>query len=667
MNKNDNFLNNKEKKILKSLPLLIAVYHSTKEGFKPILLNDNLCALLNSNEEQMIDAYDEILRNCIHPMDYQKVIDAEINAYFTSELYLNIRFRCRSGVNRRFRWINANGRGSRDVNDNLVYYVSYAEEDMEEYLSVDGYDDYAHKAELFETILSTTQTAIFWKDEDRRFLGANKSFLDYYGFTSNAEIIGKTDEEMGWHSDPGPFKTDEERVITEGLKTTRVHGQCISHGENRDIVASKSPIYHDGKIIGLVGSFEDVTEEYRQRKEINDLNVSLVEALKHEELVNKSISRLLSRTSHEIRTPMNAVIGLSELGIKETTDEHAIDYLKKIRASGYYLIGIINDILDMNKMDDGKMFLNPKRVSLKELLGNINTIIMPLAEDKGINYSVDLSCVSTHYAVCDPLRVQQIVINLLNNAVKFTDPGGDVKLICGDQKNEDHLDVYFVVKDTGCGISSHFLPKLFKSFAQENRNPSKYGTGTGLGLSISRNLARMMGGDIIVKSEENVGSEFTATMKLGFCSQQEEEETFGMSLSTIGDFLQGTHVILAEDNEINREVATGFLNHQKIIVDTAVNGAEALKLFKNSEVNHYDAILMDIQMPVMDGYEATKAIRSLNRSDAKNVPIIALTADVFAASIRKALAVGMNDLLAKPINMDALYDMLKKNMLLRDD
>jgi len=666
MDRVSDYLTKEEQKAIKKLPIMIGVFLATKVGFQPLLLNNSMCSFLESDEEQLIGDFDVIRNSFIHPMDYAAVIDSEIDAYYYSTLFLNNRFRCRSGVNSKFKWINSSGSGRYDASGDLIYYVSYSPEDMEEAFRTDGFDDDAHRAALFDTILSTTQTAIFWKDTDRRFLGANRAFLEYYDFASEADIIGKNDEDMGWHTDPGPFKTDEERVLAEGLKTTRVHGHCISHGENRDIVASKSPIFHDGKIIGLVGSFEDVTEEYHQREEINNLNISLVETLKHEELVNKSISQLLSRTSHEIRTPMNAIIGLSELGIEESDDIHATDYLKKIKASGYYLLGIINDILDMNKMDDGKLILMPKRFSLMELLDNINNIIIPLAEEKDVNYSVDLSGVTVYYAVCDPIRVQQIVINLLNNAVKFTDPGGDVKLICGQENHNDHLMASFIVKDTGCGIKSSFMPKLFTSFAQENRNPSKYGTGTGLGLSISRNLARMMGGDIIAESVENAGSTFTATMKLGLCGQEDETESPAVSLS-VSKLLEGKHVLLAEDNALNREVATGILNHQKMIVDIAVDGSEAVKLFSNSTVGYYDAILMDIQMPVMDGYEASGRIREMNRGDAKSVPIIALTADVFASSIRKALSVGMNDLIAKPINMDNLYGMLKKNIIIRQE
>jgi CheY-like chemotaxis protein len=251
---------------------------------------------------------------------------------------------------------------------------------------------------------------------------------------------------------------------------------------------------------------------------------------------------------------------------------------------------------------------------------------------------MDDSKINTWNIVGDKMRIQQILINLLNNAVKFTDNGGRVYLDINQQIQGDNVEMEFVVEDNGCGMSEEFLPKLFNNFAQENRDPSKYGTGTGLGLVISKKFANMMGGDISVESKENVGSRFTVKIVLELGLQDEEIiDTASAWKQHHDDFsvLKGARILLAEDNEINAEVAQGLLDEVGATVDIASNGRIAVDMFNKSEEYHYDAILMDVRMPVMDGYEATARIKALPRMDSIDIPVIAMTADVMEETMKK--------------------------------
>jgi len=505
---------------------------------------------------------------------------------------------------------------------------------------------------LLKQILNTTDNMIFWKDTERRFLGANEAFLEYYGFSSVDEILGKTDEDMNWHPDPDQFQDDEIRVLN-GECTHNIHGQCMCRGELRDIVASKSPLYVDGKVYGLVGSFTDVTEAFRNNREINVLNEELEET-------NRSINSFISRMSHEMRTPMNAIIGLSDLALDKTTDKIAVDYLKKIQSSGQYLLNIINDVLDIRKIAEGNLVLRQDSFLLSELLTAVDTIIRPLAEEKGVHYTVSNDSKDL-YLLGDVIRIEQILVNLLNNAIKFTEPGGMVEFFVITKAQKDQIRLTFTVRDTGCGMSQDFLPKLFIPFSQENRNPSKYGSGTGLGLAISKQYAQMMGGEITVASIEGKGSSFIVWIVLDPATgseNSEDAESRPNKRKIDLSILSGQHVLLVEDNELNAEITIELLAEYDVAVDLAHDGLEGLEMFRNSAPNDYHAILMDVRMPRMDGYEATRSIRALSRRDAWTVPIIAMSADVMEETMRQAKECGMDGYVAKPVNREKFLDTL---------
>ena len=370
-----------------------------------------------------------------------------------------------------------------------------------------------HADQLFDKIINTTQDCIFWKDTQRRFVGVNQAFLNYYGFESADCVIGKTDEDMGWHPDPKPFMEDELRVL-QGESTHNVHGQCIIKGEVREIIATKTPIYDDGVIIGFVGSFMDITDELEHVRKIEQLNKMNDKLLENEKRANRRMSEFLSRMSNEIKNPMNAISALSYLGMNQDNADVLRSDMRKIYTSSHYLSRLMSDILDIDKIDGGNLNLEPKRSSLDDIVDGVENITRAFAKEKDITVNVHRDYRANPQVICDVGRTQQMVINLTNNAVKFSERGDTVDITVTSKKHGDFYKIEFEVKDEGCGIGAAFMPSLFRTFSQEKRNPSKYGAGTGLGLSVAKRLACLMKGDIIAESEEGLGSVFTATIEL---------------------------------------------------------------------------------------------------------------------------------------------------------
>ncbi len=370
-----------------------------------------------------------------------------------------------------------------------------------------------HADQLFDKIINTTQDCIFWKDTERRFVGVNQAFLDFFGFDTADEVVGKTDEDMNWHPDPKPFMEDEIRVL-HGESTHNVHGQCIIRGEVREIIATKTPIYDDGVIIGFVGSFMDVTEEQERIAKIERLGKLNDQLLENEKRANRRMSEFLSRMSNEIKNPMNAISALSFLGMTQDDINVMRSDMRKIYTSSHYLSRLMSDILDIDKIDGGNLSLEPMKTSLDDIVDGVENITRAFAKEKNVEIIVHRNYRANPQVICDLGRTQQMVINLTSNAVKFSERGDTVEITVISKKQGNHYHISFIVQDEGCGISSSFMPSLFRTFAQEKRNPSKYGTGTGLGLSVSKRLACLMKGDITAESEEGLGSTFTATINL---------------------------------------------------------------------------------------------------------------------------------------------------------
>ena len=388
-------------------------------------------------------------------------------------------------------------------------------------------------------------------------------------------------------------------------------------------------------------------------------------------------SNFLSNMSHEIRTPMNAIIGLQTIALKEPDlTPRTKDHLEKIGASANHLLGLINDILDMSRIESGRVVVKNEEFSFRFFLEQINIIIHGQCQDKGLEYNCNVISDVKDYYIGDDLKLKQVLINILGNAVKFTNAPGSVSLTAEQLSEEDGIcGMRFVMKDTGVGMDPGYIPHIFDTFSMEDEsNTNKYG-GSGLGMAITRNLVEMMGGEIQVESQKNVGTTFTVTVPLTASERREEEDSdsllSGSSRAIIlndeevsfEEVLPGKRILMAEDVDQNAEILSDLLELEDIVPERACNGEEAVKMFADSSPGYYSVILMDVRMPVMDGLEATRSIRSLDREDAKKIPIIAMTANVFDDDVENSLDAGMNAHLAKPVEPDKLYETMARLIL----
>ncbi len=398
-------------------------------------------------------------------------------------------------------------------------------------------------------------------------------------------------------------------------------------------------------------------------KQLEVARESAEKAQKAAEEASMAKSEFLSRMSHEIRTPMNGIIGMTEIARQHTSDSEKIeDCLKKVSLSSKHLMSLINDVLDMSKIESGKIQIKNEIFNLMLFLKNIENIYSVQMNEKGISFVISVFGQINEFIMGDSLRLNQILSNLLSNAIKFTPAGGKIILGVSELKREGSTVLLrFSVKDTGIGIKEENLEKIFEAFEQENAEISHKFGGTGLGLSIVRRFSELMGGCVTVHSKYGKGSEFEVQLPFTVTENSQmidwkadESPDIEAAENKTYDF-KGKHILLAEDIELNREIAIELLGTVTgAIIDEAEDGEKAVELFGKSEVNYYDLILMDIQMPQMDGFEATRRIRAMERLDAASVPIFAMTANAFAEDEEKSRQAGMNAHLSKPLEISAV-------------
>ena len=392
-------------------------------------------------------------------------------------------------------------------------------------------------------------------------------------------------------------------------------------------------------------------------EERTEYNRKLMSALAQAEEANKGKSYFLFNMSHDIRTPLNAIIGYSELA-KNHLDEKEVldDYIYKIQTCGRQLLGLIGDVLDMAKIESGNLEISEKPCLCQDLMSDIMISVNESAKKKGLEFEASgNACHST--ILCDKVKVQKILLNILSNAVKYTPQGGKISLSVQEKIREDEglSDFTFVVKDNGIGISKEFLPYIFNSFSRERNATISGVSGTGLGMTITKRLVDAMGGKIEVESQQNMGTTVTVSITFSRLVGLEEKRE-----EIIPDaFLKDIRVLLVEDNAINGEIASEMLRELKVNVDLVTNGKECIDALLEKDAGYYDLVLMDIQMPVMDGYEATRIIRRFSDKDKRLIPVIAMTANAFEEDKQKAFQSGMNGHLAKPVEMRHLIQALK--------
>ena len=434
--------------------------------------------------------------------------------------------------------------------------------------------------------------------------------------------------------------------------------QPFASGRNDIVFHMTDNGQYSGSIV-----FRDIDQDVLEKKEeckcLEEISAIIQNRLNLErhDLSAKAKSDFLARMSHEIRTPMNGIIGMTEIALKDgQTEERRIDCLRKIEYSSEYLLGLINDILDMSKIESGKMRLIEEKCNLMEMIQGLRPLLEAKLNENNIQYIADIQ-LKNHWFMADSLRLNQVLVNLLGNALKYSRPDGHVWLTVRETEEEKGFsNLYFQVRDDGIGIAPEKQQLIFRQFEQADNSENARKQGTGLGLAISRRIVRMMDSDIKLESEPGKGSSFSFSVKLQPVSG--EKTTVTSQPEEIS--FPGKRILVVEDNELNMEIICTILENYGIKTEQAVNGKEAVRRMEESVPGYYDMIFMDIMMPEMDGLEATRTIRNLDRKDCKKIPIYAMSANAFDEDVKRSLASGMNGHLSKPVNLQVLEKTLQK-------
>lgn len=492
--------------------------------------------------------------------------------------------------------------------------------------------------------------------------GQLKDFFEYMGiqrFEKYSEYV------RFWMRDMDAAESEEFAKFIEAERLIR----CYDKGELEqtydgwmtDAMGGRH-LYHYAFLLGrneytgdviTMAITKDMTEQVQRQK-------LLKSALNQAQTANIARNTFLQNMSHDIRTPLNAIIGYTELAKKHKADVDRLDsYLSQIRVASEQLLAIVNESMEVTRMESGKVTLVENIVMLGDLLAELERVMRPQVEVKMIQFTIDRSQVRHSVIYMDFLRVKEILFQLLDNAVKYTEPNGRVTLtvIEEDVQLSHYGKFQFVVEDNGRGISQEFQKDLFQPFKRE-RNTTKSGVlGTGLGLSVVKSLVDLMEGRVVVESREGRGSKFTVNLLLRLAEDSPAQDQTQLLLDKID--LKGKRILLVEDNEINREIAEELLADEGYRVETANDGSVALEMVQNAKPQYYDLILMDIQMPVMDGHKATKAIRALEDRELASIPIIALSANAFAEDYKRSIEAGMDAHVPKPIRIEELQETIR--------
>ena len=527
-----------------------------------------------------------------------------------------------------------------------------------------AFDEATKRTEIISAIATLYVTIVYANIKERTY-----ELLEGYDFVR--KILGqkgKIDDVM--EQLPTAFAGLEEReryrkflefdTLTERLRNTNsvsieFMGANGKWRQSRFIVKSRDA---HGNAVDVLYVARDITEEKsRELMYQKRLKASMEDAHR----ANLSKTAFLQRMSHDIRTPLNGIVGMIHIAEKHNNDVVKLQECRqKILQSTDYLQNLINNVLDISKLESGSLVLEHKSFDLAELLSNNLTVVAMSAYENGVRFEggVDASTIRHRHLIGSPVHLSRILMNLSSNAIKYNHFHGTVNVHCEELSDDGDTAVFqFVCSDTGLGMSEEFQKHAFDAFAQEGKRSTTTFSGSGLGLSIVRDIVELMGGTIELESEENIGSTFTVPFEIEHLAEKNDPQKDNCPQSMN---LSGKRVLLVEDNAINMEIAHAILEGENLDIAEARNGKEALEIFRNSKTGEYDFIIMDVMMPVMDGLEATKAIRELEREDAKKIPIIAMTANAFEEDRKACLDAGMDEHIGKPIDIPLLKSAIIK-------
>ncbi len=524
------------------------------------------------------------------------------------------------------------------------------------------------KNAMMQAIFSAVDCGILCHSTDgTKILSVNKTALKILGYKSVEELTAD-----GFYMISNSVLEEDKPLLRNAIKKLKKEG---------DSVSIEYRVKHDnGEILHIMGNIKllkengeffyqrfllDITEQKIQEREKERRQTELLEnALLQANAANKAKSIFLSNMSHDIRTPMNAIMGFTNLAIMNIDNQKQVeDYLKKIITSGNHLLSLINDVLDMSQIESGKLQIEESVCSLSDIINNLKNIIYTHIQDKKLELHIEMIDIEDDNIYCDKLRLNQALLNIISNSIKYTHEGGEITVRISEkpQKMNGFAEYEFYIKDNGIGMSEDFISHIYELFARERNTTNSGIQGTGLGMAITKNIVDMMNGTIEVKSKQDVGTEVTIRFSLRIYNKETKELTENTNKIKVNS--NANRILLVEDNELNQEIAEAILSSQGFEVKIAENGKVAVDMLKNSEIGYYSLVLMDIQMPVMNGYEAAKAIRNLD-TEHSAIPILAMTANAFEQDKQEALKCGMNGHIAKPIDIEKfiskLNDILNK-------
>lgn len=504
----------------------------------------------------------------------------------------------------------------------------------------------------------------------KKFWGFSILVMDWRKFIKKMELDQL--EDAGYHYQIWKKGTDDEKIVIAQCdnlqETDTLEVACTVPNDTWyfEIVPENGWVTMTQKLWGLFISvmtalivmiiyLQFKMRRYRDALHEKELEKAVLEAKN----ANEAKTRFLFNMSHDIRTPMNAIIGFSELLEKHIDEkDKAIDYLGKIKSSSNFLLSLINYVLEMARIESGKLVLKKEVGCVTDLIESLIDVFEPGVKKKFITYSCETD-IQHKYVIGDEIKVREIFINIIGNSVKYTPEGGKISVSVKEEpfEKENYIAYRIIVEDNGIGMSKEYLPHIFEEFSREHTSTESKVTGTGLGLPIVKSLIDMMGGTIEVESQLGCGTKMTVVLPFELASEKQILEEKQKEKEKISDSILGKRVLLAEDNELNAEIAMTVLKENGLKAERAANGKQCIEMLKKMPEDYYDMILMDIQMPEMDGYEATKLIRNLDDARA-DIPIVAMTANAFEEDRQKALESGMNAHVSKPVDMNMLFKVM---------